>query len=70
MFSRLEAREALLCTSLCLLGILLRMVLSAITAVLNSSTPSLRFSHIFPFQVNDEAAGFLPHHYQGHLVRH
>ena len=65
-FSRLEARQALLCTSLCLLGILFRVVLSAITALLNSPTPSLRFlptfSHIFPSNVNDKAAGFLPHH--------
>ena len=46
-FSRLKTRQALLCTSLCPLGILLRVVLSAITALLNSPTPSLRFLHLF-----------------------
>ena len=44
----LEGEPALLCTSLCLLGMLLRVVLSAITALLNVPTRSTReFTH-FP----------------------
>ena len=45
----LEGEPALLCTSLCLLGILLRLVLSAITALLNAPTPSTREFPHFPF---------------------
>ena len=44
----LEGEPALLCTSLCLLGILLRVVLSAITALLNAPTPSTREFPHFP----------------------
>ena len=44
----LEGEPALLCTSLCLLGILLRVVLSAITALLNAPAPSTREFPHFP----------------------
>ena len=44
----LEGELALLCTSLYLLGILLRVVLSAITALLNAPTPCTTVFPHFP----------------------